>query len=93
MNDEKKIFARCKKCDKIIIERKPNGLWYFRFGKSRRNESSYIPVEMYIHGSLQMRCLRRECRKNHPDHWNRLTYLPATDEFEHIDPNSVSQTT
>jgi hypothetical protein len=73
------IIIRCDKCGKKIIERLPNGLWRFVFGKNAEN-FKMPPVEMLIHGSLQMRCLRRSCRKDAPDHWNVLNFFPPTRE-------------
>lgn len=67
-------FISCEKCGKKLIERKENGLWHFVFGKwrdKRGNLTGKTPVDMYIHGSLKIRCLRRGC-----DHWNVLHYFP-----------------
>ena len=61
-------FIHCEKCGKKLIERLPNGLWRFRFGK---RDSSEPVVDMEIHGSLKMVCIRRTCR--HP---NILHYFP-----------------
>ena len=76
---KKKVFFKCEKCGKRLIERKANGLWYFVFGKKYTNSSGvklFIPVEMYIHGNLKIRCLRRSCRKENPDHWNVFNFFP-----------------
>ena len=78
-----KIFVTCKMCGKKLIQRMPNGLWHFMFGKSRETEESFIPVNMYIHGSLKMRCISRECRKKHSEHWNDLEYFPDINVFSH----------
>lgn len=72
----KHSFYRCEKCGKKLIERLPNGCWRFVFGKN--NASTFMPVEMKIHGSLVMRCLRRTCRKENPTHWNVLNFFPTT---------------
>lgn len=72
MSRSKKTFYKCDKCGKIVIERRPNGLWYFVFGKHK----DFIPVEMHIHGNIKMRCLRRSCRREHPDHWNIFNFFP-----------------
>lgn len=71
----KRSFFRCEKCGKKLIERLPNGCWRFIFGKTN-DSGHFIPVEMKIHGSLVMRCLRRTCRREHPNHWNVLNYFP-----------------
>ena len=71
----KRSFFRCEKCGKKLIERQPNGCWRFVFGKTN-DASHFIPVEMKVHGSLVMRCLRRTCRREYPNHWNVLNYFP-----------------
>lgn len=63
-------FIRCEKCGKKLIERKPNGVWVFKFGKT----GAEALVNMEIYGSLQMYCLRRSCR-----HLNKLNYFPIYD--------------
>jgi hypothetical protein len=83
----KKIFVRCEKCGKKLIERLPNGLWKFAFGQMQGQGQAKSPVEMLIHGSIKMRCLRRSCRAEHPDHWNMLHYFPNRNIFEHAPPN------
>jgi len=86
MQPLKRSFFRCEKCGKKLIERLPNGLWRFVFGKPNEN-SKFIPVEMKIHGSLMMRCLRRTCRREFPDHWNVLNFFPSTNRsYEAISP-------
>lgn len=71
----KKIFIHCKKCKKRLIERLPNGMWRFVFGKSPKDEDSAKgpPVEMLIHGSLKIKCIRRNCGE-----WNTLNYFPPS---------------
>ncbi len=61
-------FVKCKKCNKKLLERLPNGMWIFKFGKRNGNKPV---VEMQIHGSIRMQCLRRSCQ-----HWNQLNYFP-----------------
>ena len=63
------VFIPCEKCGKKLIERLPNGLWVFKFGK---RDGSEPVVDIVIHGSLSMRCLRRTCR-----HLNVLNYFPS----------------
>jgi hypothetical protein len=65
-----KSFYNCEKCNKRLIERKPNGIWHFVFG-GRPEGGSGPPVDMKIHGSIQMKCLRQSC-----GHINLLTFLP-----------------
>jgi len=66
----KKNFVYCEKCGKKLIERLPNGLWKFVFGK-KNSDSSSPPVVMTIHGSLRMKCIKRTC-----GHWNVMNYFP-----------------
>ena len=45
-----------------MIQRLSNGTWKFLYGKNPKNSSRpYPPVEMYIFGSLKMRCLSNKC--------------------------------
>jgi hypothetical protein len=70
-----KLFLVCEKCGKKMIERQPNGLFYFIFGKKKDREGKlyeFCPVEIMIHGSVKMRCLSREC-----GHWNVFQYFPS----------------
>lgn len=68
---DKKNFVYCEKCGKKLIERMPNGLWKFVFGKKAEG-ASLPPVYMIIHGSLKMACIRRSC-----GHWNVFNYFPT----------------
>lgn len=68
------FFVNCEKCGKRLIGRLPNGLYYFVFGKQKGSNSQGLPpVEMYIHGSLKMRCWHTRC-----GHMNTLNYFPNT---------------
>lgn len=62
------MFVICEKCGKKLIERLPNGIWRFRFGK---REGGVSVVDMEIHGSIKMKCLKRTC-----NHINVLNYFP-----------------
>jgi len=62
------MIIYCEKCGKKLIERNPNGVWHFQFGKQRTSGSI---VDIEIHGSIKMTCLRRSCR-----HVNNLHYFP-----------------
>lgn len=77
--DSRPTIIRCKICGKKIIERLPNGVWRFVFGKNSAG-LNMPPVEMLIHGSLKMRCLRRSCRTENQGHWNILNYFPNITE-------------
>lgn len=56
-----KEFVFCEKCGKRLIEKRSDGLLYFKFGKS----FSGTPVEILIQGPIRMKCLRRRC-----NYWN-----------------------
>ena len=63
-------IARCEKCGKKLLIREDNGLWHFAFG---RYGSQNIPVvDMEIHGSIKMICLRKSCR-----HTNTFDFFPG----------------
>lgn len=67
-------FYYCEKCGKRLIGRQSNGIWHFVFGKKKTRDGKlldYCPVEMFIHGSVQMRCIDRDC-----GHMNTLNYFP-----------------
>ncbi len=51
-------WVNCEKCGKKLIQRKENGIFLFRFGKSSSQESF---VELEIFGSIRMKCFRRSC--------------------------------
>jgi len=77
----KKMFRYCEKCKRPLIERLPNGLWVFVYGKRPENiegklDEEIAPIVIKIHGSVKMKCFRRECRIKHPNHWNTFHYFP-----------------
>ena len=74
MSVTEKNFVICEKCGKRLIERTPNGLWHFCFGRDP-NGMSGPPVDIWVHGSLKMKCLRRSCQ-----HINTLNYFPFNGE-------------
>lgn len=68
----------CEKCGKRLLHRQSNGIWHFRFGRMKDDEGNFIgdsPVDMYIHGSIKMKCTRRSC-----NHWNVLNYIPFSSQ-------------
>ena len=72
------MFLVCAKCGKKLIQRLPNGLFYFVFGKKKDKEGKmfpFSPVEIYLHGSIKIRCLSREC-----GHFNVFNYFPSEDK-------------
>jgi hypothetical protein len=80
--DQKKVFVTCEKCGKKLIERLPNGLWRFQFGRNPDDSDDPV-VQITIHGNLQIRCLRKSCR-----HVNTLNYFPF-EEKQAIQKTSV----
>lgn len=65
------MFISCEVCGKKLIERKPNGIFHFMFGRSK--VGSIVDIEIY--GSVKMVCSRRSCR-----HVNIFNYFPKTGE-------------
>ena len=55
--------ARCEKCGKKLLIRQENGLWKFLFG--RYGKENIPVVDMEIHGSVKMVCIKKSCR--HPN--------------------------
>lgn len=66
------IFYTCEMCGGKLIERLPNGVWKFRFGKQPGMKTPAVDIEIY--GSLRIKCWRRYCQ-----HVNTLTYFPGQD--------------
>ena len=76
-----KTFLQCSVCNKRLIERLPNGLFRFIFGggKKRSGGSLPPPVDMQIHGSVKMKCIRKTCRAV-----NVFNYFPHTKHFPEL---------
>jgi len=84
----RKNFYRCEKCSKKLIERLPNGIWKFAFGRQRKEVDEFgepVPFdkELYepavillIRGSIKMKCLRKTC-----NHDNILPHFPQSTDF------------
>jgi hypothetical protein len=57
-------FLVCKKCGKKLIKYLPSGLFQFMWGRGRDENgdfSSHCPVEIQIHGQVQMKCTAKGC--------------------------------
>jgi hypothetical protein len=78
-----KKFIFCERCNKKMIERLPNGVLKFVFGRNPDSEGP-APVEIHIYGSVQMKCLRRTCK-----HINTINLFPMINEFSDVDRNKV----
>lgn len=63
----------CEKCGKKLLKRKPNGIFVFKFGRDKTEDGEESVVEMEIHGSLQMKCLRKSCKAT-----NTVNYFPGS---------------
>jgi hypothetical protein len=68
---EKTSFVYCEKCGKKLLERKPNGVWRFRFGRIQGKDETIVDILFY--GSLLFKCTRRTC-----GHVNKLNFFPGT---------------
>ena len=73
-----KTFLHCGKCNKRLLERLQNGLFRFIFGGGVSKEGDIYPppIDMKIHGSIQMKCTRRTCRE-----LNTFQYFPHSNSF------------
>ena len=69
VNSENGKFIFCEKCGKKLIERLPNGIFHFKFGK--KATSNKVPVDLYVYGSLKMKCIKSTC-----GHWNIIHFFP-----------------
>lgn len=68
-------FFHCEKCGKRLIKRLPNGLFHFAYGRKKGRDGDFIsnraPVDIYVHGSVRMRCMVDGC-----GHWTTFSYFP-----------------
>ena len=55
----KTSFVYCEKCGKKLLERQPNGVWRFRFGRIQKSDETVVDILFY--GSLRFKCTRRTC--------------------------------
>lgn len=69
----KKSYVSCEKCGKRLIGRLPSGVFEFLFGGT--DDQGFYAVDIRIHGSIKMRCLRKSCR-----HLNIVHFLPVVTE-------------
>lgn len=87
-----RFFLHCAKCGKRLIERQSNGLFHFVFGRKKDADGSlsdFCPVDIYIHGSMKMRCLARGC-----GHMNTFNYFPNQgSEIQPAEEPTAPQTT
>lgn len=69
-------WLKCTKCGKKLLQRNPNGTFSFKFGRTSDVDNTPI-VDIKIHGSLTMVCIKRDCR-----HKNIFNYFPPTISIE-----------
>lgn len=75
---QKGLLFNCEQCQRPLIERLKNGIWRFKFGKKKRfktgngDDQKWNPVLMYIHGSVKIRCFRKDC-----GHMNVFDFFPS----------------
>jgi len=69
MDNSNKRFMYCEKCGKRLIERLPNGMFRFMFGKDK--DTKKVPVDIIIYGSLKMKCIKGTC-----GHYNVFHFFP-----------------
>lgn len=62
-------IIRCEKCGKKLLTRQDNGLWKFMFGRYGKDNKPVVDME--IHGSLKMVCIKKSCR-----HLNIFDFFP-----------------
>ena len=84
------VILKCRGCGKPLLERLPNGLFRFKYGRQQRKLDkdrppvTWNPVLVYIHGSVRIRCFRQKCRV-----WNTYQWLPSG-EFPENRENETS---
>jgi len=78
-------YVHCSLCGKVLLERQANGLWRFIFGRDKIH--GFAVVDIQIYGSIKMRCLRRRCRAEHPNHWNVFNFFPNQEFPQSALPN------
>ena len=71
MEKKDKNFIKCKACGKPLIERMPNGLLRFIFGKNK-DSTRGAPVHIIVFGSVKMKCFRADC-----ECWNVINLFPG----------------
>jgi len=83
MTDTKGVLYKCEQCKRPLIERLPNGIWRFKFGKKKIFKSDngesqkWNPVLMYVFGSVKIRCFRKDC-----GYWNVFNFFPSVEKAE-----------
>ena len=84
LDNMKGVLIRCEHCNRPLIERLPNGLFRFSYGRPWEQnkegrwvpKGGYTPVVIYIKGNIKMKCFRKDC-----DQYSVINYTPADDVF------------
>ena len=59
----------CENCGKKLLQRKPNGVFVFKFGRTKDKKEVLVDIE--IVGSIKIKCFREECR-----YVNTISFFP-----------------
>lgn len=62
-------WVYCEKCGKKLLKRKPNGIFIFKFGRTKDKTQSLVNIEIF--GSIKITCFREEC-----GHENVINFFP-----------------
>ena len=69
-DDKNSSWIYCENCGKKLIKRKPNGVFIFRFGRTKNSEEPLVDLEIF--GSIRLKCFREKCR-----HLNIMNLFPS----------------
>ena len=50
----------CENCGKKLIKRKENGIFVFKFGRTKDKQECLVEIEVF--GNIKIKCFRDECR-------------------------------
>ena len=82
------MMMRCERCGKPLVERLPNGLWRFKFGKPAIKDENECAVYDEKTGKPLLRncatpvmmyihgSIRMRCFRKKCMHWNTFDFLP-----------------
>lgn len=59
----------CESCGKKLIKRKPNGVFTFKFGRTKDGAEPIVDLEIF--GNIKLKCFREDCR-----HENVINFFP-----------------
>lgn len=70
VEDKNSSWIYCENCGKKLIKRKPNGVFIFKFGRTKTTQESLVDLEIF--GSIRLKCFRENCR-----HLNVMNLFPS----------------